>query len=116
MAAATLLARSSIFPKGIGGMTGAVGEEEVVSSIYWVCLLQRRRRRSTSNGFHDLGRQAEPHVLRHHFNFFHVTEPLADQKLYYFLYQALGGRGTCRKGNRMGALQPFRPDISKRID
>src|ERR1700746_1233887 len=115
MAAATLLARSSIFPKGIGGMTEVAGEGEV-SSIDWVYLLQHRRRRSASNRFHDLGRQAEPHVLRHYFNFFHVTEPCADQKLYYFLDQALGRRSTCRKSNRIGALQPFRPDISERID
>src|ERR1019366_1739342 len=104
-AAATRLLMSSILPKRISAGLEASA---------MVCLLRHSGR--SANGLHDLRRQAEAHMLGHHFHLAHVGEALLSQEINSLLHQYLGGRGAGGQADRVHVFQPLRLDRAAVLD
>src|SRR5208337_772294 len=115
MAAATRLLISSILPKRI---SAGLGESAIASLLRHLHPITRktgarwgpRHCGRDSNGFHNLGRQSEADVLRHHLYLAHIGEALLRQKIDGFLDEDLGRRSAGRQTYGVHALQPLRLD------
>jgi len=86
--------RSSALGTGQTAVAASLGTGigfAVSSAVLAVIGLHRRRCRSGGNSFHDLGRQAEAHVLWHDLNFPQIVVSLLAKELDHFFHQALRG-------------------------
>src|SRR5229473_7724553 len=116
MAEPTRAARFSILPNRSWGAE-AIGESgEFLSIDFQAPLIRSRARRSGSNGFNNLRRQAEAYVFRHHFQFLDIVKALHAQELHRFLDQTLRRRGASGQCDGLYAVQPCGLNVAVAID
>src|SRR6266850_6875939 len=104
MALDTRLIMSSIFPKSICGflLSAEPGERGGIP-----VLASGRGCGGGGDGGHDLRRQSETNVLRHHFYFFKLGESLVAQEVDRLLDQDLWSGCSGGECDGLDALQPF---------
>src|SRR5579871_585257 len=116
MAALTRLPSSSIFPKRSCGFEPRVKLESGEFVSIQLRLLMCGYCRSGGDRFHDLRRQAKPHVFGHYFEFLHVAKAFPAQESHSLLDQVFWRRGSSGQGNRLGTLQPLGLDVVETVD
>src|SRR5437899_11844338 len=113
MALETRLIMSSIFPNSICGFlfSAEPGERGGIPMS-----VSGRGCGRGGDGGHDLRRQSETNVLRHHFYFFELGETLVAQEIDGLFDQDLGSRGSGSKSDGLDTLQPFRLNGAEVLD